>query len=142
MIARYSRPEMAAIFTDAARFGRWLEIELLATEAWAALGVVPPPTPPRAGPQAPVVDDAFVAAVAERERVTDHDVAAFVDVVQAAIGGPAGRVDPLRAHVVRRRRHRAGAGRCRDAADLLLDAVDALVAGAASDGPSSTATRR
>ena len=40
---------------------------------------------------APAVDDAFVAAVLEREAVTDHDVAAFVDVVQAAIGGDAGK---------------------------------------------------
>ena len=37
-----------------------------------------------------MVDEAFVAAVSERERITDHDVAAFVDVVQAAIGPPAG----------------------------------------------------
>ena len=41
MIPRYSLPEMASIFTDERRFGRWLEIELLATEAWAELGVVP-----------------------------------------------------------------------------------------------------
>ena len=40
--------------------------------------------------RAPVVDAAFVEAVAERERVTDHDVAAFVDVVQDAIGQPEG----------------------------------------------------
>ncbi len=38
----------------------------------------------------PRVDAAFVRAVAERERTTDHDVAAFVDVVQAAIGQPEG----------------------------------------------------
>ncbi len=38
----------------------------------------------------PRVDAAFVAAVAAREQVTDHDVAAFVDVVQEAIGPPAG----------------------------------------------------
>ncbi len=41
-----------------------------------------PPTPRPCRARAPVVDAAFVAAVAERERVTDHDVAAFVDVVQ------------------------------------------------------------
>ena len=35
MISRYERPEMAAVFSDTARFGRWLEIERLATEAWA-----------------------------------------------------------------------------------------------------------
>src|SRR5438270_382775 len=39
--------------------------------------------------RAPAVTPAFVTAVQERERVTDHDVAAFVDVVQGAIGGPA-----------------------------------------------------
>ena len=48
-----------------------------------------PPRPRSAG-GAPVVDAAFVEAVAERERVTDHDVAAFVDVVQEAIGPPEG----------------------------------------------------
>jgi adenylosuccinate lyase len=40
--------------------------------------------------KAPMVDEPFVEAVAERERTTDHDVAAFVDVVQGAIGMPAG----------------------------------------------------
>jgi len=40
--------------------------------------------------RAPLVDAAFVAEVAARELVTDHDVAAFVDVVQAAIGVPEG----------------------------------------------------
>ena len=41
MIPRYSLPEMAALFTDEAKFGAWLEVEILATEAWAELGVVP-----------------------------------------------------------------------------------------------------
>ena len=41
LIARYSLPEMAALFTDEARLGTWLEVEVLATEAWAALGYVP-----------------------------------------------------------------------------------------------------
>ena len=40
--------------------------------------------------KAPTVDDVFVADVLEREKVTDHDVAAFVDVVQERIGAPAG----------------------------------------------------
>jgi adenylosuccinate lyase len=86
MIERYSRPEMASLFEDRARFARWLEVELLATEAQAELGVVPPEAAARCRADAPVIDDAFVAAVSEREEVTDHDVAAFVDVVQAAIG--------------------------------------------------------
>jgi adenylosuccinate lyase len=54
------------------------------------LGVVPEDDAKAVRERAPVVDANFVAAVAEREQVTDHDVAAFVDVVQSAIGPPAG----------------------------------------------------
>jgi adenylosuccinate lyase len=90
MIPRYSPPDMAALFTDAARFGLWLEVELLATEAQSSVGVVPPEDAATCRAKAPTVDDVFVADVLERERVTDHDVAAFVDVVQDRIGAPAG----------------------------------------------------
>ncbi len=90
MIPRYSPPDMAALFTDAARFGLWLEVELLATEAQAAIGVVPAEAAATARAKAPTVDDVFVADVLAREEVTDHDVAAFVDVVQERIGSPAG----------------------------------------------------
>jgi adenylosuccinate lyase len=81
---------MAAIFTDEARFGAWLEVELLAVEGWAELGVIPPADAQAVRHRAPVVDAGIVAAIAEREQVTDHDVAAFVDVIQDWIGGPAG----------------------------------------------------
>ena len=90
MINRYSLPEIAEIFSDRSKFARYLEIELLATEAQAKLGVVPQPDAQTCRAKAPLVDDTFVRNVAERELVTDHDVAAFVDVVQAAIGMPAG----------------------------------------------------
>ena len=85
MIPRYTLPEMANVFSDVARFDRYLEIELLATDAHAALGVVPAVDAATCRANAPTVDDAFVQAVSDREAVTDHDVAAFVDVVQAAI---------------------------------------------------------
>ena len=91
MIPRYSRPEMAALFTDEARLARWLEVEVLAAEALASVGVVPEDDAKAIRERAPEVTPAFVAAVAEREQVTDHDVAAFVDVVQAAVGAPAGK---------------------------------------------------
>ena len=81
---------MAALFSDAARFSLWLEVELLATEAQAAVGVVPPEEAAACRTKAPTVDDVFVTDVLEREKVTDHDVAAFVDVVQERIGAPAG----------------------------------------------------
>ncbi len=126
MIPRYSLPEMAAVFADETRFGLWLEIELLAVEAWSELGVVPAAHAAACRARAPRVDAAFVARVAEREAVTDHDVAAFVDVVQESIGPPEGSwihygltssdvVDTaLSATLVR-------------AADLLLEAVGDLV---------------
>jgi adenylosuccinate lyase len=127
MIPRYSMPEMAALFSDEARFGWWLEVELLAVEAWAELGVIPAADAAACRARAPRIDAGFVEEVAERERVTDHDVAAFVDVVQNAVGQPEGSwihhgltssdvVDTaLSATLVQ-------------AADLLADALDGLVA--------------
>ncbi|MGO8875961.1 MAG: adenylosuccinate lyase [Acidimicrobiales bacterium] len=90
MIPRYSLPEMAALFSDEARFACWLEVELLAVEAWAALGVVPAADAAACRGRAPEIDAAFVQRVLDREAVTDHDVAAFVDVVQESIGQPEG----------------------------------------------------
>ena len=128
MIARYSLPEMAAVFTDEARFARYLEIELCATEAQAEIGVVPAAAAAACRARAPKVDAAFVAAVAERERTTDHDVAAFVDVAQAAIGMP----DAAWLHhgltssdVV----DTAWCSMLRDAAGMILAAADGLVDG-------------
>ncbi len=90
MIPRYSSPEMSAIFSDVARLSRYLEIELLATEGQARVGAVPVEGAEACRAAALVVDDAFVDEVNERERITDHDVAAFVDVVQRRIGAPHG----------------------------------------------------
>ena len=90
MIPRYAMPEMATIFTDEARLGQWLEIELLSLEALSRLGVVPEDHAAACRARAPHVDAGFVRRVAEREAVTDHDVAAFVDVVQSSIGAPEG----------------------------------------------------
>ncbi|MGH9165605.1 MAG: adenylosuccinate lyase [Acidimicrobiales bacterium] len=87
VIPRYSMPEMAALWTDEARLAGWLEVELSAAEGWAEVGALPAADAAALRQRAPVVDAGLVAAVAEREAVTDHDVAAFVDVVQAAIGG-------------------------------------------------------
>lgn len=86
MIPRYSRPEMAALFSDDAKFGAWLEVEILACEAWAELGVIPVEDAKAIRERAAFTTE----AVLEREKTTDHDVAAFVDVVQASVGEPAG----------------------------------------------------
>ena len=82
MISRYTRPEIGAVWTTEAKLQSWLEVELAATEAWAAEGVVPP----EAAEQARAKAAFTVEAVEEREKVTDHDVAAFVDVVAQSVG--------------------------------------------------------
>jgi adenylosuccinate lyase len=84
VIPRYDVPEVSAVWSDETRLGHWLEIELLAVEAWSELGVVP-----AADAQACRDRASFtVEAVVERERATRHDVAAFVDVVAGSIGEP------------------------------------------------------
>lgn len=126
MIPRYSLPEMDAVWSDTSRFARWLEIELLATEAHADLGVVPVADAATCRELAPHVDESFVQMVSERERVTDHDVAAFVDVVQAAIGTPAGswiHYGLTSSDVV----DTALCWAMRDAGRLLLDAISELI---------------
>jgi adenylosuccinate lyase len=87
MIPRYSLPEMAAVWSEEAKLEHWLRIEVLACEAWARLGRIP------ADDVAEIKARAVVPTperVSEIERVTDHDVAAFVQAVAEAIG-PAGR---------------------------------------------------
>jgi len=82
VIPRYTRKEIGDVWTQEAKLQSWLEVELAATEAWAAEGVVPP----EAAEQARAKAAFTVEAVEEREKVTDHDVAAFVDVVAASVG--------------------------------------------------------
>ncbi len=82
MIARYTRPELGAVWTDEARMSAWRDVEVAAAEALDG--------PTGADLDAIRAATFTVEAVKERERVTDHDVAAFVDVLSAS-AGPAGR---------------------------------------------------
>ena len=82
MIGRYTRPEIGAVWTDEARMTAWRDVEVAAAEALEG---------PGASDLEAIRGASFtVEAVKERERVTDHDVAAFVDVLGAS-AGPAGR---------------------------------------------------
>jgi adenylosuccinate lyase len=82
VIARYTRPAIGEVWSAQRKLECWLEVELAATEAWAEEGVVP-----KEAAEACREKAAFtVEAVDEREKVTDHDVAAFVDVVAASVG--------------------------------------------------------
>ncbi|TML21332.1 MAG: adenylosuccinate lyase [Actinobacteria bacterium] len=83
MIPRYSRPAMARIWSEESKLSRWLDVELAALDAWAEVGAVPTEAAAqiRAGVQIPTPE-----RVAEIERVTDHDTAAFVDAVTEQLG--------------------------------------------------------
>jgi adenylosuccinate lyase len=89
MISRYTRPELGALWTDQARMESWREVEVAACEELPGLlgdGGGPTATELEAIRTATFT----VEAVDERERLTDHDMAAFVDVL-AASTGEAGR---------------------------------------------------
>lgn len=126
MIPRYSSPEMDAVWSDTSKFARWLEVELLATEGHAAAGVVPQEAADICRKKAPVADDAFLQKILDREAITDHDVAAFVDVTQAAIDDPAGSW----IHYGLTSSDVGDTALCwamRDAADLMIEASTALL---------------
>src|ERR671935_1338313 len=124
---------MARIWSDESRLARWLDVELAALEAWAEVGAIPvddvaairaeavPPTAQR---------------VAEIERVTDHDVAAFVDAVAEQVGA-AGRwlhYGLTSSDVV----DTALALQIQDAGRLLLGGIDAALAAGAWGGGGGT----
>ena len=84
MIPRYTRPEMAAIFEPENRFKIWLEIETLACEKMAELGVIP-----EACPKALREKGGFdVARIDEIEAEVKHDVIAFLTSVAEHIDDP------------------------------------------------------
>ena len=80
MIPRYTRPQMGAVWAEQRKLDNWLEVELAVVDELAKLH--------------PGIDAAGIRerasftleAVREREKVTDHDVAAFVDIVAASVG--------------------------------------------------------
>ena len=74
---------MAKVWSEERKLALWLEVELAALEAWAELGAVPPEAAGHAREKARVPSP---AEVAEAERRTNHDLAAFVDLVAADLG--------------------------------------------------------
>lgn len=86
MIDRYSRPAMSAVWTDEAKLGRWLEVELAVCRAWAARGVIPPDDMAQIEAGAGF----SVERTLELEKTTNHDVVAFLTDVNERVG-PASR---------------------------------------------------
>ena len=82
MISRYTRPEMGAVWSEQRKLETWLQVELAAVDALARQGIVPEEDAARVRERASF----SVGAVKEREKVTEHDVAAFVDVVSESVG--------------------------------------------------------
>ena len=82
MVPRYTRPQMAAIWSPEERFRIWFEIEALAAEAMAGLGTIPADAArvirAKGAPRAAAIGAAEVEAIDAIERVTRHDVIAFL----------------------------------------------------------------
>jgi len=82
MIDRYTRPEMAALWTKQKKFETWLEVELNATDAWVKLGKVPAEAAAAMRKNAKFT----VERVEEIEQSTRHDVVAFTRCVAESLG--------------------------------------------------------
>ncbi len=82
MINRYSRPDMTNIWSEENKFAAWLEVEILATEAWSSLGVVP-----KEDAEALRKGARFdIERIYEIEKETRHDVVAFTRTVSEFLG--------------------------------------------------------
>ena len=82
VIPRYSLPEMSAIWSDQRRLDTWKQVEALVVEAWVAEGIAPPEAAVAAhAATVPTPDE-----VAAREEITNHDMAAFVDLLASSVG--------------------------------------------------------
>ncbi|WP_040285983.1 adenylosuccinate lyase [Sporosarcina koreensis] len=82
MIERYTRPEMGAIWADENKYKAWLEVEILASEAWAELGDVPKEDVEKIRKNAGF----SVERILEIEQETRHDVVAFTRAVSETLG--------------------------------------------------------
>lgn len=82
MIERYTRPEMGAIWTEQNKYQAWLEVEILACEAWAEIGDIPKED------VAKIRENASfdVNRILEIEKETRHDVVAFTRAVSETLG--------------------------------------------------------
>ncbi|SDK37096.1 adenylosuccinate lyase [Sediminibacillus albus] len=82
MIDRYTREEMGSIWTDENKYKAWLEVEILACEAWSELGVIP-----KQDVEKLRVNASFdVSRILEIEQETRHDVVAFTRAVSETLG--------------------------------------------------------
>ncbi len=126
MIPRYTQPEMGAIWSDRRKYAAWLAVELAATDALVADGVVPAADARELRAKAEGGLDSYIPRIDEIEKVTQHDVIAFTTAVAECVG-PAARwlhFGLTSSDVL----DTALALQLRDACDLILKDIDALAA--------------
>ncbi|GGM29182.1 adenylosuccinate lyase [Paraliobacillus quinghaiensis] len=82
MIERYTREEMGAIWTDENKYQAWLEVEILACEAWSELGIIPKEDVVTLRKNASF----DVSRILDIEQETRHDVVAFTRAVSETLG--------------------------------------------------------
>ena len=82
MLERYSRPEMSVIWTEENKYQAWLEVEILADEAWAELGEIPKEDVAKIREKATFDVDRIL----EIEQETRHDVVAFTRAASESLG--------------------------------------------------------
>src|SRR5450432_1192882 len=122
MLSRYSRPEMASLWSAAARLRRWRDVELAALDGMVAVGIAPAEALADCRARAGDFDDADVHRIDEIEKVTRHDVIAFLTFLEERIGPSARHLhfgmtssDVLDSSL---------AMLLRDAADLIIAGID------------------
>ena len=86
MIPRYSRPEMARLWTPEHRLARWLEVELAAARAMVKAGLVPAAAIAECEAKGGAFTAEDAAKIDEIEKVTKHDVIAFLTFLEGRIG--------------------------------------------------------
>src|ERR687894_1439430 len=121
MISRYTLPEMGALWSEAAKFQKWLDVELAVCEVHAEMGTIP-----REALEEIKSKAAFtVERINEIEKTTDHDVIAFTTALAESIGEASRYVHYglTSSDVV----DTANALLLRDACRLLLPKTDALL---------------
>ena len=85
MIERYSRPQIARIWTDENKFRKMLQVEILACEAFAEMGLIPQEAVKVIKDKA----DIDVERIKEIEEKTHHDVVAFIKNISEYVGDEA-----------------------------------------------------
>lgn len=121
MIPRYTLPEMGALWSEANKFQKWLDVEIAVCEVHAERGTIPPGAVEEIKARAVFT----VERIHEIERTTDHDVIAFTTALAESIGEASRFVHYglTSSDVV----DTANALLLRDACDLLLAKVDRLL---------------